>query len=248
MSPSPDGQADRRTRHSRFDRTVSALGAFASDLDRTLVAVGDRPSGDARTALHEAQSMGLRTVLVSGRRYPDLLPYVRGLRYLDGLVAENGAIVEAPLGSAPHVFGRSVGAAVRVRLEGVRGLGAEYGEVVVSVLNRHGPQLRRAVSGLPVQLVGNVRHVMALPRGVTKGSGMRRAMALLGVRGRGCAAIGDAENDLDLLAGAALSGAVANAEPAVRAAVDYVCRERYGAGVLEFVRGPVTERLHPAAR
>jgi|HubBroStandDraft_1064217.scaffolds.fasta_scaffold00528_25 hydroxymethylpyrimidine pyrophosphatase-like HAD family hydrolase len=247
MSPSRVRSDHRRTRHIRFDRPVSPLAAFASDLDRTLVNVGDRPSGDARAALREAQALGLGTLLVSGRRYPDLMPYVRALRYVDGLVAENGAIVEAPLGSVPRVFGRAVGAAVRVRLAAVPGLEVEYGEVVASVLQRHAPQLRRAVKGLPVQLVGNVRHLMALPTGISKGSGTRRALVRLGYRAGRYAAIGDAENDLDLLSGAALAGAVANAEPEVRAAADYVCRGRYAAGVLEFIRGPVTERVRATA-
>jgi hydroxymethylpyrimidine pyrophosphatase-like HAD family hydrolase len=236
--------ADGGTRHSRFARKVPRLSAFATDLDRTIVKVGDRPSLRARTALRRAQELGLQTLLISGRRYPDLLPYVRELRHLDGVVAENGAIVEAPLGSAPRVFGRDVGATIRARVARVPGLSAECGEVVVSVWNRDAARVRRAVVGLPVEIIGNVRKVMVLPRGVTKGTGTRRALRSLGHTNGGYAAIGDAENDLDLLERAAISGAVANAEPVVRRAVDYVSRRRYDAGVLEFVLGPVTAYVH----
>ena len=208
--------------------------------------VGSRPSSEARAALREAKDLGLRTLVVSGRRYPELVPYVRGLRYVDGIVAENGAIVEAPMGSAPRVFGRRIGGAVRARLAARPPFEVEYGDVVVSVRARDGPRLRRAVVGLPVDLIGNVRHLMALPRGIGKGSGARRAVRELGLGRHAYAAIGDAENDLDLLRGARLSGAVANAEPAVRRAVDYVCHARYESGVLEFVRGPLTEHVRGA--
>jgi phosphoglycolate phosphatase len=248
MRTAGTGSTDRRPRHSRFPSRVPPLSAFASDLDRTLVRVGDRPSPRARAALRRAQELGLRTVLVSGRRAPDLLPYVRGLRYLDAVVAENGAIVEAPLGSSPRVYGRRVASRVRDRVAKLPDLGAESGEVVVSVPREEASRLRRALRGLPVVLVGNVGHVMALPVGITKGTGARRALAALRADGGRFAAIGDAENDLDLLRGAAFSGAVANAEPEVRAVADYVCRGRCDAGVLEFVLGPLSAYVGAGTR
>ncbi len=88
---------------------------------------------------------------------------------------------------------------------------------------------------------------MVLPRGVTKGAGVATALARLGVPAGEYAAIGDAENDLDLLRGAALAGAVGNAEPRVRAVADYVARGRYARGVLEFVRGPIARRVAATA-
>jgi hydroxymethylpyrimidine pyrophosphatase-like HAD family hydrolase len=231
---------DARSRLSRFDAPVPRLDAFASDLDRTLVRVGEAPSEEARAALRRVQDLGLRTLLVSGRRRPDLDPFVRGLRYLDAVVAENGAIIEAPLGSPLRWEGRAVARAVRARVAADPRLEAEVGDVVVSVPRAATARLRHAVAGLPVDLITNVGHTMALPRGITKGSGTARALRQLGVRAGRYAAIGDAENDLALLERAALSGAVANAEPRVQRTVDYVCRRRFEAGVLEFVLGPLS--------
>ncbi len=233
------GRAPRRRSSSR---SPPRLVAFATDLDRTLMRPGGPPSPVARRALREARGFGLRTLLVSGRRYAELCDYVLALGGFDGLVAENGAVVEAPLGTAPTGVGRRCAAAGRHRLRGRPELRCEVGEVVVSVDRTDLGRLRRALAGLPVRLLANVDRVMVLPRGVSKRSGVRRALRQLGLANGAYAAIGDAENDLDLLLGARLAAAVANAEPAVRRTAEYGCRHRYEDGVLEFVRGPLAQR------
>ncbi|MGA8542136.1 MAG: HAD family hydrolase [Thermoplasmata archaeon] len=238
---------DRRPRHSRFPRSASRLRLFATDLDRTLLTPGERPSAAARAAVRGARELGLKTLLVSGRRYRELREYSHEFGEFDGIVAENGALIEAPLGTTPVVIGRRTGARVRDRLEADVSLPVEFGEVVASVPREMRPRLRRAVAGLPVDLVANVGHVMVLPHGVTKASGTRRALRQLRIPGAGYAAIGDAENDLDLLRGAVLSGAVANAVPEVRGAADYLCRAPSATGVLEFVVGPLTAAMAPGA-
>jgi hydroxymethylpyrimidine pyrophosphatase-like HAD family hydrolase len=191
--------------------------------------------------------MGLRVLLVTGRERGELDPYLRALGPLDGLVAENGAVIEVPIGAPPTVFGRRIALSVRRAVRGVPRLRARLGQVTVSVARGDGPRLRRAIAGLPVRIVANVDRLMVLPVGIDKASGTRRALRRLGVARAGYAAIGDAENDLPLLEGAALSGAVANAEPRLRNVADYVCRQRYDRGVLEFVRGPLAESVHREA-
>jgi len=187
--------------------------------------------------------MGLRVLLVTGRLRDELTPYLRTLGPIDGLVAENGAVIEVPIGAPPVVIGRRTAERVRRRLSRHPDLRFRMGEVVASVPRAERRRLLRAIAGLPVRVVPNVDRLMVLPNGVDKGSGARRALRRLGVGRGGYAAIGDAENDVVLLEGAVLSGAVANAVGRVRRAADYVCRHRYEQGVLEFVRGPLADRL-----
>ncbi|HTP54575.1 MAG TPA: HAD hydrolase family protein [Thermoplasmata archaeon] len=221
------------------------LAAFASDLDRTLVRPGGGVTRAARAALREARALGLAALLVSGREHAELRRFARRLGPVEGIVAENGAVVEAPLGSAPVLVGRSIAAAVRRRLSGRSWSGIRRGRVVVSVPIRERRRLATSLRGLPVRLVANVDRLMVLPIGVDKASGTRWALRRLGLGRARYAAIGDAENDLDLLGSADLSGAVRNAEEAVRSSVGYSCRRSYSAGVLEFVRGPLAARCHP---
>lgn len=238
--PDPSGRRSGGSGGSRSATDGRVIAAFATDLDRTLLRPGGSPSPVGRTALREAQAMGLRTLLVSGRAYSELGRLARDFGAVDGIVAENGAVVEAPLGSPPTVVGGRSMARARRRLKDRQELHCEFGEVIVSVPRREQRLLAETLAGLSVRVTRNVDRLMVLPGSVTKRSGTRLALRQLGLGRSGYAAIGDAENDLDLLRGARFAGAVANAEPSVREAAAYVCRGRCERGVLEFVRGPLS--------
>jgi hydroxymethylpyrimidine pyrophosphatase-like HAD family hydrolase len=214
-----------------------------TDLDRTLLRSGGGPTASARAAVRGIHSLGLPALLVSGRTYSDLRRLAPGFGAWDGLVAEDGAVVEAPVGRPPAVSGRRVASAVRARLVANPRLHPELGEVVASVPLGERDELARTVAALPVELVHNIDRVMVSPRGITKSSGVRSALRRLGLPGSDYAAIGDAENDLEVLRGGVLSGAVANALPSIRSVVDYICRRPFDRGVLEFVNGPLRERV-----
>ena len=215
------------------------IRAFATDLDRTILSEGGGPTATGRDAVRSARRLGLKVLLVSGRRLEELRGYALALGRFDGIVAENGAVIEAPRDTQPVVVDRRVGAAVRRALPAPLSSEGEFGEVVASFPIRSTRRLARRVATLPVRLVPNVDRVMVLPKGVTKSTGVRRALGRIDLAGGPYAAIGDGENDVELLEDAALSGAVANAAPVVRRAADYVCRSPFSEGVLEFVAGPL---------
>jgi len=226
------------------------LAAVVTDLDRTLLPPSGRTTTHARRALRGIRALGLKALLVSGRTYADLTLYAPKFGTWDGLVAENGAVVEAPIGAPPFVLGRRRASVVRARMLADPRLHPELGEVIASVPRRERRALRDALVGLRVDLVPNIDRLMVLPAGVSKRTGVHTALRRLGMPGAGYAAIGDAENDRELLERAEYSAAVANAIPAVRAHVDYVCRGSFDRGVLEFVDGPLRDRVRaePSAR
>jgi hydroxymethylpyrimidine pyrophosphatase-like HAD family hydrolase len=215
--------------------------ALAVDLDRTLVRPGHRPSSIASSALREARAMGLQVILVSGRMHAALAPFVEALGEIDAIVGENGGVIEAPRGRRPTVLGGDVPAQVRRRLRAAPELRVEYGMVVASVHRADRDRLATLVDGLPVTLIENVDRIMVLPAGITKATGVRHALEQMGLAGRGFAAIGDGENDAPMLKEAGLSAAVANATPAAQAVAGYLCSAPSARGVLEFVRGPLTD-------
>jgi haloacid dehalogenase-like hydrolase len=257
MAGSQSPTYDARARLIRFResapeslqrRAGRRIVALACDLDRTLLRPRGGPTAAGRTALREAREMGLLTLLVSGREYSELVSYARRFGALDALVAENGAVVEAPIGASPTIVGRSVAETIRRRLRAIPGLRPRFGEVVASVPIRERSRMAASLRGVPVRVIANVDRVMAVPVGVDKRRGTRIAMERLDLGRRAYAAIGDAENDLELLRSATLSGAVRNAEAIVRGSVDYVCRSPYAEGALEFVRGPLVARLRDDQR
>jgi phosphoglycolate phosphatase len=233
----------RRNPPRALARRRPALVAFAVDLDRTLLPPGQPLPRSASALLATVQEMGLKVVLVSGREYDRLATFARKLRAVDALVAENGAVIEVPLGGKVTTVGSKSGARVRRRLGSARISGVATGDVVVSVPRAMWSRVEVLLEGFPVDLVPNADRVMVVPEGVTKASGMQRVLRALRLGSREYAAIGDGENDIGLLRAATLSAAVANAHPSVRSVVDYVCRGRFEAGVAEFVSGPLARRV-----
>ncbi len=105
--------------------------------------------------------------------------------------------------------------------------------------------------GLDVALVRNRAALMLIPAGITKGTGLREALAELGISPHNTIAVGDAENDHAMLAAAGLGVAVANAVDALRGVADLVLTLPDGTGVADLLGGPVLsgeQRIHAAHR
>lgn len=73
-------------------------------------------------------------------------------------------------------------------------------------------------------------------KGVHKAGALERYAALRGVSLEEVLAVGDNENDLQMLRLAGVGAAVANATDSAKAAADYVCRASRTQGVLEAIR------------
>ena len=74
---------------------MSGYRLLAIDLDGTLLSTERRVSAGDRRALTEAARAGVSIAIVTGRRFPALLPYVTTLEVDPVIVANSGAIVKA---------------------------------------------------------------------------------------------------------------------------------------------------------
>ncbi len=210
--------------------------ALATDYDGTIAHDGavDPPT---IAALERLRASGRRLVLVTGRELPDLCRVMNRLDLFDRVVAENGGLLyrpetreECPLAEPPPAA-----LVERLRERGVSPLSA--GRVVVATREPHETEVLAAIHdlGLEQQITFNKGAVMVLPAGVTKESGLRTALAELEIAPLNCAGVGDAENDLAMLALCGAKVAVANALASVRESADLVTAAARGAGVAELV-------------
>lgn len=205
--------------------------ALAADYDRTLTDVDLGPVPAALDALALARRRGKRIVVVSGRGLDFLAREVGDAA--DALVAENGALVRGPDGVV-----RSAGGSwdVRARLDAL-GIPVEHGDRIASFDREHEPVVRKVLeeARLDVVLVPNRDRMMALPRGVDKAAGLRRALALLGIDPARAAAVGDAENDIAMLLSVGHGLAVANAVEDLKAIAHETLPEQGGHGVAAWI-------------
>lgn len=220
--------------------TRRASGYFrvlAVDFDGTIAQGGMPPLPAVVDALARARFEGLRVVLVTGRIMEELRetwPFVA--TSVDCVVAENGAVLSAPDGHrllAPPVderLGSSLAAA---------GVPVRRGEALLAASVGDEPTVLAAIRALQLdcQTVANRTELMVVPAGVSKGSGLHRALGHLGLSYHNAIAVGDAENDLALLEHSELSVAVGNAVDPLKARADVVLAGADGEGVARFLTG-----------
>ena len=210
---------------------------LATDYDGTLAHAGRVPPA-ALAALARLRAAGGLVVLVTGRRWPELVEvFPEVAAATDLVVAENGGLLRTATTST--VLATLLPPGVEQVLQSVGIHGHELGEVVVSAAREDEGALHAAAAVLqptwPCQVVPNKDRVMLMPAGVDKGTGLVAALAHLGATDAHVVAIGDGENDAPLLAAAAVGIAVSDGVPALRAVADRCTLEPGPAGVIEVV-------------
>ena len=225
-----------------------SYAALATDYDGTIARDG-RLEDSAIAALSRLREAGWRLILATGRELGDLQVLTSELTLFDRVVAENGAVLHTPATGHVRLLARPPPLSFTARLaaEGVDPL--HQGQVIVETWQEHEGRVRAAIGelGLDLELAANKGALMILPAGVSKATGTAEALRELGIPSAACVAVGDAENDLELLALCGLSVAVANALPSVKMAASLVVEAERGAGVAELVRYLLASASAPAA-
>jgi hypothetical protein len=216
-------------------RSMDRIRLVLSDYDRTFTDETLCVAPGLVDAIGRLRDKGVLFSVVSGRKYPFMLDFYRGMDGLvDSFVAENGCI-----GYAQGC--RQVICEAGHRDELLQALGREAipydaGDVVISVHRRYLAGVEQVLAGYPAyHVIRNVDSLMLLPHGASKATGIRWLMDMYCVGTGEMACIGDAENDIDMRGLCVLMGAVANALPAVKQESDYICRNEFGAGLREFL-------------
>jgi hydroxymethylpyrimidine pyrophosphatase-like HAD family hydrolase len=198
------------------------FAALALDYDGTIATDGVL-DGDVREAIGEARQHGIVVVLVTGRRLADLRHVAGDLTCFDVVVAENGAVLEFPLSGRHALIGHPPHPDL-VRELHRRRVDISVGESVIEADATSAPVILDVIRTMeqPLILAFNRGRVMLLPQAVAKSTGLRQALLALRVSIHNTIAIGDAENDHDLLDACEVGVAVGWGSPALRAMADEV--------------------------
>ena len=147
-----------------------------------------------------------------------------------------GRLAEFHHGDYVSLFGK-----VCVRVSDMRAYAASHTGDVLKVCMYHRDVRGRLRSlnalkdtGLDLRFSGSTS-LEAVAGGISKGEGLKALAARLGLETSECAAVGDADNDLDLLRTAGLSAAMGNAPEHVRREADMTVADNDHDGVAEAV-------------
>ncbi|HMM42556.1 MAG TPA: HAD-IIB family hydrolase [Thermomicrobiales bacterium] len=215
--------------------------AIAVDFDGTLAKNG-KVLKKTIGAVERARESGRYIVMVTGRRLDDLQKVFPTLDLFDRVVAENGALLYDPATRVETVLGEpppdELVAALRERK--VKRLAT--GRSIVALREPDDAVALEVINelGLERQIIYNKGAVMLLPSGINKETGLRAALAELGISPHNTLGIGDAENDHAFLSACEWSFATANAIDAIKQRADRVTEGDHGTGVVEAI-DPVLE-------
>ena len=215
------------------------IKAIAIDIDGTLTHK-DR-SIDCR-AVECLRSLDIPIVLATG----NVLCFARAAAKLIGtggqVIAENGGVVSLEYDGREYYDGdidaceRAFDALTEHLGAHIRKLDPEYRKTDIALRRNFDAADARQIVGEDIDVVDSGYAIHLKSKDVDKGTGLFRIAGLMGIDASDFAAIGDSENDLQLLAAAGFGVAVGNAHPAIKAAADLVTADEYGAGVVEAVR------------
>jgi hypothetical protein len=223
------------------------FGVLALDYDGTIATDG-RLDSDVRAAIGEARMRGIAVVIVTGRILSELKQVAGDLQFVDAVVAENGAVLDFPNGHF-RLLGKPPLAAFLEELRR-RNLEFKVGQCVVELDAASAPQVLTVIRDLelPLALLFNRGRLMVLPHGVSKGIGLREALATLRLSVHNAIGVGDAENDHDLLATCEIGMAVSWGSKALQGVADAVLQGDGPPAVAAYIRESMSVLRLPPER
>ncbi len=211
------------------------FGVLALDYDGTIARDGVLDL-EVRTAIAEVRTHGIAVVIVTGRILAELEQVAGDLHFVDAVVGENGAVMWFANG---HTRQLAYSTSTRFLQElGRRGLECKTGQCVVELDAAFAPQVLAVIQEfeLPLVLLFNRGRLMVLPQAVSKGAGLREALATLRLSVHNAIGIGDGENDHDLLATCELGVAVSWGSRLLQEAADEVLQGDGPTAVAAYIR------------
>lgn len=224
------------------------MRVLALDYDGTIAHDGALDP-DVRSAIQEVRRRGIVVLIVTGRRVDDLQRVLGDLRVVNVVVAENGAVVLFPSSGRIVRLGQPPPAEFVMELDR-RHIDIFVGECVIEADASLAPRILAVIRSLqlPLMIAFNRGRLMVLPQSINKATGLREALRILRLSAHNALAIGDAENDHELLASCEVGAAVAWGSQPLQAIADVVVPGTGPQAVAPFLREVVAQNRLPTRK
>lgn len=217
--------------------------ALICDIDGTITDARRRINIDAILAIRRLIDNGIPVVLASGNTICSLDILCKMIGTDGTIIAENGGVYRRTFAGTPQICGdreRAWAAFERLReYFGRQGVELElyspnyrFADVAFA-RTVDVDEVRRVLAEMPVQVLDTGFAVHLQSEGVNKGSALLRLAELMGRSAGDFLAVGDSENDIEMIRYAGTGAAVANGHPSTKGAADWVSKKGYGDGFVE---------------
>lgn len=216
---------------------------LVTDIDGTITDFRRRIHTGAIESIRTLVDAGIRVVLASGNTacFMDAISKMVGTGGV--YIGENGGIIRTGWdsgisvlsdGTAPRLALWDLVSACRERGIEIEHYSLPYRFVDVAIARTVPVELVREIVGEhPVEVIDTGFAIHIHPPGVNKGTAFAKLAATMGMETTEFLAVGDGENDLEMLALAGKGVAVGNAHPRLKMHADEVTEKEYGEGFLE---------------
>jgi hydroxymethylpyrimidine pyrophosphatase-like HAD family hydrolase len=210
--------------------------ALALDYDGT-IAHHDVLDSSVRDAIAELRAQNIVVLIVTGRIMADLRRVAGDMHFVDAVVAENGAVVEFTDSGYSRVFSPPPPPAFLAALQ-KEGIPFTAGQAIVESDANQAPFILALLQKLelPLALLFNRGRVMVLPQAISKATGLREALKILRLSPHNAVAIGDGENDHELLQSCEIGVAVEWGSEFLKQSADYVLSGQGPSSVTGYIR------------
>lgn len=219
------------------------LKAVICDIDGTITDDRRRISTTAIEVLRLFIDKGIPVVLASGNTLCFLDSIARMIGTDGAVIGENGGVFQIGFDGKPHITGdRSLCLSAYDRLvthfkeQGITllpySMELRYADVAFA---RTVPvdEVVSVVADLPVRVIDTGFAIHLQTPGISKGSALAALALLLSLSPQDFLAIGDSDNDIEMLEGAGFGIAMANGSKKLKKIADLVTDQMFGAGFSE---------------
>lgn len=221
--------------------SLANISVVVTDVDATITDQARRIDLDCIEIIRRLRLAGIPTVLASGNAYPVILYLAKFIGTEAPVVAENGGVVAWEKKGIKRVLGsRERPMKFIEELKGeyeLRPIKSDVWRESEVVVERNIDFYRLSESalafGLTVEDTKFAYHI-SLPH-VRKFTGVKEALKLLGIEPVNALAIGDSQNDVEMIRECGVGAAVANSTDEAKAAADITSERPFGRGFVEMI-------------
>ncbi len=213
------------------------IKAIAIDIDGTLSDEKRRLGLGAVEKVRELEERGVPIILATG----NILCVTESASFFIGtsgpLIAENGGIVTYPKTRETKYFGdiekvKEAFSALEKKLDVEKVMRSELRKTEIAIFRTvPAADVKKALKGFDVDVVDTKFAIHIKDTKVNKGAALKEAAKMMGMDVKEIAAIGDSENDREMLEVAGY--AISVSEEGLKDVSDYVTKKRFGAGCEE---------------
>ncbi|OPX67252.1 MAG: Phosphoglycolate phosphatase [Methanoregulaceae archaeon PtaB.Bin056] len=232
-------------RNRQMERSLRLRG-LVTDIDGTITDQKRRIHTGAIDLIRELMDEGIFVILASGNTSCFMDAVSKMIGTPGTYIGENGGIIRNGYsrdivllgdGVAPRNALKTLVDAYRTRGIEIEHYSLPYRFVDVAFARTVPPgEVREIVRDHPVEVLDTGFAIHIHPPGVNKGIAFSQLAGLMGLKTRDFLAVGDAENDIELLRRAGVGVAVANAHPDLARTADLITQREYGEGFVEGVK------------